>query len=97
VTGEYKSMAKTSTHIHEAIKGRAGPPRLAFPNPAGPDERRVSYGCLTGPFTTGINGTTGADTGTGFHVRQIVANPSGFFTDSHTAEYLAGAVRGQIA
>ncbi|KAF9695463.1 hypothetical protein EKO04_006420 [Ascochyta lentis] len=97
VTGEYQSAALTSTHIHEAIKGRSGPPRIAFPNPAGPNERRISTGCITGPFKTGINGTDGADTGAAFHVRQIVANPAGFFTDSHTRQFLPGAVRGQIA
>lgn len=25
--GNYQSLAKTSTHIHEAVKGKAGPPR----------------------------------------------------------------------
>lgn len=90
-------MALTSTHIHEAATGRSGPPRIAFPNPMGPDERRISTGCITGPFKTGINATDGSDTGTGFHVRQIVANPAGFFTDSHTRMYLPGAVRGQLA
>jgi hypothetical protein len=97
VTGDYMSPAKTATHIHEAAVGKAGPPRLAFPNPKGPDHRRVSYGCLTGPFTTGVNSTAGVDTGASFHVSQIVANPSGFFTDSHTVAYSAGAVRGQLA
>jgi hypothetical protein len=98
VTGEYMSPAITATHIHEGKKGAAGPPRLAFPNPKGPDSRRVSYGCLTGPFFVGVNNTmTGADQAAGFHVRQIVANPSGFFTDSHTKQFTAGAVRGQLA
>jgi len=44
---------------HEAAFGRAGPPRIAFPNPTSDspiDEfgRRTSYGCLKGPFTTGV-------------------------------------------
>lgn len=70
----------------------------AFPNPTGPDSRRTSYGCLKGPFFVGVNSTTvpPVDQAKGFHVRQIVANPSGFFTDSHTAAFLAGAVRGQL-
>jgi hypothetical protein len=97
VTGAYQSAARTATHIHEAPKGRAGPPRLAFPNPIGPDDRRISTGCLTGPFTTGITGTDGKDTGAGFHVSRIVANPSAFFTDTHTAQFVPGAVRGQLA
>ncbi|KAF2124879.1 hypothetical protein P153DRAFT_400949 [Dothidotthia symphoricarpi CBS 119687] len=98
VTGNYMSPALTATHIHEGIKGRAGPPRLAFPNPTGPDSKRVSYGCLTGPFRTGINATgTTTDTGASFHVRQIVANPAGFFCDTHTAAFPAGAIRGQLA
>ncbi|RYF37757.1 MAG: hypothetical protein EOO38_25750, partial [Cytophagaceae bacterium] len=44
---------------HQAVKGRAGPPRIAFPNPTivSPVDdfgRRVSYGCLQGPFRTGV-------------------------------------------
>ncbi|CAI6289478.1 unnamed protein product [Periconia digitata] len=96
VTGEYSSQANTATHIHEAVEGANGPPRLAFPNPQGPDNRRVSYGCLTGPFETGIV-QNGEDTGAGFHVEQIVENPSGFFSDSHTAKFVPGVVRGQLA
>jgi hypothetical protein len=51
---------------------------------------------LTGPFLTGIL-SNGVDTGTGFTVKQIEANPAGFFTDSHTAKYVPGVVRGQLA
>lgn len=77
--------------------GKSGPPRIALANPRGPDNRRVSYGCVTGPFFVGINNNaTGADQGAGFHVRQIVANPKGFFTDSHTVAFPSGAVRGQL-
>ena len=121
VTGEYQSPARTATHIHEAEAGSAGPPRLAFPNPTGDDWKRTSFGCLQGPFTTGLNGTNGRelshqthlrlskvyyadefslsyleDTGTGFSLTEIEANPSGFFADVHTATYVAGAVRGQL-
>lgn len=50
---------------HEAVAGKAGPPRLAFPNPTSDapiDEfgRRTSYGCLKGPFTTGLLANGGA-------------------------------------
>jgi hypothetical protein len=83
--------------MHQAVRGASGPPRLAFPNPTGPDDRRVSYGCLTGPFKTGINGTDGIDTGAKFHVSQIVAQPAGFFADTHTEAFPLGAVRGQLA
>lgn len=38
----------------------------------------------------------GVDTGTGFILKQIEANPAGFFTDSHTARYVPGVVRGQL-
>lgn len=95
--GEYLSPARTATHIHEAGYGASSPPRIAFPNPVGDDERRVSVGCLTGPFTTGINGTDGRDTGTGFTLAQIEANPKGFFTDSHTRSFPLGVVRGNLA
>ncbi|SDU76761.1 CHRD domain-containing protein [Jiangella alkaliphila] len=91
----YESPAKTATHIHEAVAGSAGPPRLAFPNPEGDGEVRRSSGCLQGPFTAGIL-ADGVDTGDGFNLAQIEANPAGFFGDTHTAEFPAGAVRGQL-
>lgn len=97
VEGAYQSPARTATHIHQAVKGANGPPRIAFPNPVGDDYRRISVGCMTGPFVTGINATDGTDTGLGFKLSQIEANPAGFFTDSHTAKYVPGVVRGQLA
>lgn len=69
VKGTYQSPASTATHIHEAVKGRAGPPRLSFPNPVPLDRVsgldsfswRASFGCLQGPFRTGLNGTDGGE------------------------------------
>ncbi|GAA5946559.1 hypothetical protein JCM3765_000295 [Sporobolomyces pararoseus] len=100
ISGNYSSPAKTATHIHEAPYGRAGPPRIAFPNPTSDspiDEfgRRTSYGCLKGPFTTGVL-ANGTDTAEGFSLSQIEANPPAFFTDTHTVAFPAGAVRGQL-
>ncbi|GAA5869482.1 hypothetical protein JCM8547_001501 [Rhodosporidiobolus lusitaniae] len=100
VSGNYSSPAATATHIHEAAYGRNGPPRIAFPNPtinSPVDEfgRRVSVGCLVGPFTTGL-APNGTDTGLNFTLSQIEANPPGFFTDTHTANFTAGAIRGQL-
>lgn len=96
VTGDYQSPAKTATHIHQANAGQSGPPRIAFPNPAPVgDGPRTSSGCLQGPFTTGIE-ANGADTGDGFSLAQLEANPSGFSADSHTASFTAGVVRGQL-
>ncbi|RZT84995.1 CHRD domain-containing protein [Pseudonocardia sediminis] len=95
IQGDYKSPAKTATHIHEAQPGQAGPPRIAFPNPTGDGDVRTSSGCLQGPFTTGVM-ADGQDTGTGFSLKEIEADPSAFFGDTHTAEYTAGAVRGQL-
>jgi hypothetical protein len=93
----YESPAKTATHIHEANAGEGGPPRLAFPNPGGSGDTRTSSGCIQGPFTTGLDDeATGEDTGTGFTLAQIEANPSGFSADTHTSQYVAGAVRGQL-
>ncbi|BBG03983.1 MULTISPECIES: CHRD domain-containing protein [Pseudonocardia] len=96
VTGEYESPAKTATHIHEANAGEPGPPRLAFPNPSGDGDTRNSSGCMQGPFTTGLEGDNGQDTATGFTLSQIEANPAGFSADTHTAEFAAGTVRGQL-
>lgn len=97
VTGGYESPALTATHIHEAAAGEPGPPRLAFPNPEPiGDEPRTSSGCMAGPFMTGVEGDDGADTGEGFSLAEIEANPAGFTGDSHTEEFTAGVVRGQL-
>lgn len=96
VSGDYQSPAKTATHIHQAPAGKPGPPRIAFPNPAPiGDGPRTSSGCLQGPFTTGIM-VEGTDTGTGFTLSQIEADPSAFAADSHTVASPAGVVRGQL-
>ena len=96
VSGDYQSPAKTATHIHEAAMGESGPPRIAFPNPAPVgDGPRTSSGCLQGPFTTGIL-ADGVDTGEGFTLDMIEANAAGFTGDSHTVDYAAGVVRGQL-
>ena len=96
VTPPYQSPAKTATHIHEAAAGKAGPPRIALPNPEDDGTGTlVSEGCLQGPFTTGV-APDGTDTGEGFTLDQIEADPSAFFTDSHTSAFTAGAVRGQL-
>ncbi|PPH95835.1 hypothetical protein C5C95_15485 [Rathayibacter sp. AY1B7] len=97
VTGDYQSPATTATHIHQAALGKAGPPRIAFPNPAPVgDGPRTSSGCLQGPFTTGIQ-ANGADTGAGFTLKALEADPAAFAGDSHTASYAAGVVRGQLS
>ncbi|KAM0240915.1 hypothetical protein ACHAP5_007714 [Fusarium lateritium] len=93
--GEYESLANTATHIHEAVKGKSGPPRIAFPNPVGNDKVRNSVGCLKGPFRTGVK-PNGQDTGIGFKVAQIEKDPSKFFADSHSSLAVPGAFRGQL-
>jgi hypothetical protein len=100
--GEYQSPAFTATHIHEAARGASGPPRIAFPNPkvvpGGPENVRVSVGCISGPFKTGIvNATTGVDSGDNFTIAKLEANPAGFFADVHSSLAVPGAVRGQLA
>lgn len=99
VAPPYQSPARTATHIHQAAAGTNGPPRLSFPNP-GPEDTdvRTSTGCAEGPFTTGlpVNGEAGTDTGTGFTLDQLEANPAGFSADTHTAAFVPGAVRGQL-
>ncbi|WP_018157129.1 CHRD domain-containing protein [Demetria terragena] len=96
VTPPYQSKAKTATHLHEAVAGKGGPPRISFPNPEGSGDTRTSKGCLKGPFTTGLPGPDGADTGTGFSLKQIEANAAGFSADTHTSAFVPGAVRGQL-
>ncbi|POS79360.1 hypothetical protein DHEL01_v202245 [Diaporthe helianthi] len=98
--GDFASPAMTATHIHEAAVGQSGPPRIAFPNPAPVGDPAAgvmnSVGCIKGPFTTGVM-MEGADTGNGFTVAQIEANPAAFFADTHSSLALPGAVRGQLA
>lgn len=95
-SGTYQSPALTATHIHQAVKGASGSPRIAFPNPAGDGHERVSRGCLTGPFKTGVM-VQGKDSGDGFHVGMIEKDPAGFFADVHSSLAVPGAVRGQLA
>lgn len=98
--GDFASPATTATHIHEAAAGQSGPPRIAFPNPVAMGDPAAgvmnSVGCMTGPFTTGVM-MEGADTGAGFTVAQIEANPAAFFADTHSSLAMPGAVRGQLA
>ncbi|WP_072313907.1 CHRD domain-containing protein [Agrococcus sp. Marseille-P2731] len=97
VSGDYQSPADTATHIHEAAKGEPGPPRIAFPNPEPIGEGpRTSSGCMEGPFTTGVEADNGMDTGEGFTLAQIEADPAAFTGDSHTVDFAAGVVRGQL-
>lgn len=96
VTPPYESPAKTATHVHQANAGEGGPPRLAFPNPTGDGDVLKSSGCMQGPFTTGLDGDNDKDTGDGFTLAQIEANPAGFSADTHTSTFVPGAVRGQL-
>lgn len=99
-TGDFASPASTATHIHEAARGASGPPRIAFPDPqplpGGDPAVRHSAGCLQGPFLTGLL-VDGVDSGEGFHVSMIEANPAAFMADTHSSLALPGAVRGQLA
>lgn len=95
-TPPYMSPAKTATHVHEAADGTSGPPRIAFPNPSGESPMLMTSGCLQGPFTTGIL-VDGVDTGDGFTLKQIEADPEKFAADVHTEAFPAGAVRGQLS
>ncbi|RGP64918.1 hypothetical protein FSPOR_7664 [Fusarium sporotrichioides] len=93
--GDYESPANTATHIHEAPKGKSGPPRIAFPNPVGDEKSRNAVGCLQGPFRTGVM-VDGEDSGVGFTVAEIEKNPAKFFADSHSSLAVPGAFRGQL-
>lgn len=96
----YKSPAKTATHIHEEKRGLTGPPRIALVNPfiEISENVRSCEECIKGPFYTGINTTTGIDTGSssGFKLQQIQDHPTDFAVDIHTEDFISGAVRGTI-
>lgn len=97
ISANYQSPARTATHIHDAPAGTSGPPRVVFPNPvdAGDGTQR-SAGCLQGPFTTGVM-ANGVDTGDGFSLADIEADPASYYSDVHTAEFVPGAMRGQLS
>lgn len=99
ITPPFESPARTATHIHEAEAGSGGPPRIAFPDRTdNGDGTFSSRGCMQGPFTTGLGPEdSDADHGDGFSLTQIEANPAGFSADTHTADALPGAVRGQLS
>ena len=97
VTTPYESPARTATHIHQASDGEFGPPRLAFPDPEDDGDGVLrSSGCMQGPFTTDLEDDDGNDTGEGFTVAQIEDDPESFYADTHTADFPAGAIRGQL-
>lgn len=96
VTPPYASPARTATHLQEGGPDQSGYPRMVFPDPSGPaGGPQTSKGCLKGPFTTGVV-VNGVDTGTGFALSQVEANPAAWFTDVHTEQFRTGAVRGQL-
>lgn len=96
--GEYSSAAATATHVHEGDYGMSGPPRLSLMNPAGSGDVRISSGCQTGPFVTGLDDTvTGIDTGADFHVGELEADPAAYYVDIHSSLAVPGANRGQFA
>lgn len=102
---QYFSPAKTSTHTHMAAFGLSGPPRLAYKNPeqkklwwGGKSKKRYSSACIKGPFTTGLLGANGLDTGSasGFTLQQLESDPTAYMSDVHTESRQAGAVRGNM-
>lgn len=98
VTPPFMSPARTATHIHEADAGTAGPARIVFPDPdSGSGDVRTSSGCLSVPTTVGLmpDGST-EDTGAGFSLKEIEANPSEYYGDNHTEMNAKGSVRGQF-
>lgn len=97
VTQPYESSARTATHLQEGKPGESGYPRMVFPDPQGaPGGPLTSKGCVQGPFRTGVV-VGGRDTGAGFTLAQLEANPADWFVDVHTQQFRVGAVRGQLA
>lgn len=91
VTEPFRSPARTATHVHEAADGVSGPVRIVFPNPAGGS----SEGCLKVPVVAGVP-AGGPDAGAGFSLKEIEADPTGYYADIHTQMNAAGALRGQF-
>jgi hypothetical protein len=97
VNPPYESPALTATHIHEGPARESGPPRVIFDDPEPQADGSLwSSGTVQGPFVTGLDADDGSDHGDGFSLAEIEANPSAFYVDTHTADYPAGAARGQF-
>ncbi|MGH8934491.1 MAG: CHRD domain-containing protein [Egibacteraceae bacterium] len=90
VTPPFESPAPTATHIHDGDPGVVGPPVVLFPNPEmSSDGALQTSGCLQEPFTSDASAQ-------GFSLANIEASPTGFYVDNHTAQFVPGAVRGQL-
>ena len=80
------TLPATAAHIHRAPLGQAGP--VVVPLKA-PDASGKASGCTNVANPDGsLNRTL---------VKQILADPAGFYANVHTSDHPAGAVRGQLS
>lgn len=90
------SAALTATHLHEGLTGVAGPPRIVVDDPGGDADPLTSEGCVQGPFQTGVLNDMDVDQGEGFTLAELEADPSEYYVDVHTVDFVPGAIRGQL-
>lgn len=78
------SLPVTASHIHRAVADMQGPAVVNLLPPGG--ENTAWSGCKSPDpdFDWSL-------------AEEIVANPSGFYVNVHNAQYVPGAVRGQLA
>ena len=77
-----KLETATAMHLHRGGKGKDGPHVVElFEKPTGAGKGKVT-GCVTGVKRTTID--------------QILAKPSAYYVNLHTAKYPKGSVRGQL-
>lgn len=74
-------LASTGAHLHKGLAGQIGPHAVELTTPQGNSTAGASATCSTEPTDL---------------LRDIAANPSGYYVNIHNPEFPSGALRSQL-